>query len=538
MRIASAQIQSHLGSFQENAKKILEYSTRALEKRCDLVVFPELSLFGYWPGDLLERESVVQEQLRALRWLEKRAPQGIALLVGVVTQNEKPDGKFFKNSAALIRAGMKTRFFHKELLPTYDVFDEKRYFEKGDLEKGLFQFKGKRILVTICEDIWASGVAWKGTRYPKNPIPKLKKLKPDLVLNLSASPFSKGKDKRRLEVGKKIVKSLGAPLLYTNLVGGQDELVFDGGSFFLDKSQNIKMKSALFHEDLNLIDLDKKIGGFREPISEIEQVRQAIVMGIRDYVTNTGSKKVHLGLSGGIDSALVACLASDAVGPRNLTCVALPGPFNAEMSFDLAKELASNLGCRFESIKIDGMYELTLKKLNESFDFNEFTFANENLQARLRAMCLMAVSNRENSLLLSTGNKSELAVGYSTMYGDLAGAISPIGDLLKTQVYELSHHYNTQSELIPTQIIDREPSAELRPDQKDSDSLLPYKELDKIIEKLVVECRPARTKNEKWVLDKIYKSEFKRWQAPPIIRVSVHSFGRGRRYPIAHSVRK
>jgi NAD+ synthase (glutamine-hydrolysing) len=397
-----------------------------------------------------------------------------------------------------------------------------------------FSFKGKKVLVTICEDIWASGEAWVGTRYPKNPLLKLKGKKIDIAINLSASPFSRGKAKSRLKVAKAMVDILKAPVVYTNMVGAQDEVIFDGNSFAMKKSGKVVMNSSPFQEDLNIVDFPEDKGGWRESISEVESLRQALVLGIRDFAFKTGIERVHLGLSGGVDSAVVACLAVDAMGPNKVTMIAMPGPFSSEKSLELAKALSKNLGASLITSEINSQYEVLIKNLERDFSHSDFGLVNENAQARLRAVNLMAFANLKNSLLLNTSNKTEMAVGYSTLYGDLCGGLCPIGDLLKTEVYELARHYNMESELIPGEIISRPPTAELKANQKDSDSLPEYDILDEAVKKIVVECKPAKTEIEKWLLKKIRSSEFKRWQAPPVLRVSQHAFGRGRRVPIAH----
>ncbi|MCB0393865.1 MAG: NAD+ synthase [Bdellovibrionales bacterium] len=534
MRIASAQINSTLGDFQANAEKVLDFVNRALERRCDLVVFPELSLFGYWPADLLERKSNIEAQLKALNWLQKKIPEGIFVLVGAVTKNNSKFGKLYFNSAVLLRKAKKPVEFHKELLPNYDVFDEMRFFEKGDLSKNSFVLKGKRVLVTICEDIWASGQAWVGTRYTKNPIDSLKGKKFDLAVNLSASPFSIDKVKRRKSVATYLAKKIKGPVIYTNMVGAQDEIIFDGGSFAVDQSGKPLMQSSFFEEDLNVIDFDEKKAGHRKNITEIEKLRQSLVLGIRDFASKNGIQRLHLGLSGGIDSALVACLAVDAIGPGRVSLIYMPGPHSSDLSGSLAVELSKNLGCKLTQFDINPSYQTTLNSIEKDFGHSGFGLVNENLQSRLRAVFLMAFSNQNNSMLLNTSNKSEMAVGYSTLYGDQCGGLAPIGDLLKTQVFQLSRHYNSDHEVIPNAIIEREPTAELAPNQKDQDSLPEYSVLDKAIQKIVVECRAPSTSTDKWLIEKLRQSEFKRWQAPPVLRVSQHAFGRGRRFPITN----
>ena len=534
MRVGLAQINCTLGDFSGNREKIVEFTLRAKEKRCDLVLFPELTIMGYIPSDLLERRSILDAQLKEFEKLQKQIPDGIGVLVGVVTESKKSVGKPYYNSAALLIKGKKPRFFHKELLPTYDVFDEHRHLERGKISDGFFTFKGKRILMTICEDIWGWELPEHPTNYLENPLLALKKERVDLVLNMSASPFTIAKASDRRAVVEKTAKNFKAPMVYVNLVGGQDEIIFDGGSFAIDAKGKTLAQSIYFEEDLNIVDLETGEGGFRdEPASKVERTRQALVLGIRDYVAKTGFSKVHLGLSGGIDSAVVACLAVDAVGPGRVTGVTLPGPFNESRSRELAEKQARNLDIRMLNFPIVPTYEFALGVLKQTLGDFEFGVTNENLQSRLRGLFLMALSNKEGSVLLTTGNKSEYATGYSTLYGDMCGGLAPIGDLLKGQVYELAELYNSEREIIPREVITRPPSAELRPNQKDQDTLPPYDELDASVRRLVEQQKPARTPTDKWVLQALMKSEFKRWQAPPILKVSGHAFGRGRRMPIA-----
>lgn len=538
-RIAVAQINTVLGNFSANRQKVIEWIQRAEEKHCDLVVFPESTLFGYHPFDLLEREKLVEAQIKEIKAIEKAMPQGMAALVGVFTKNPKKTGKPYFNSAALIEKGKKTKFFHKELLPTGDVFDEARFIAQGEMKNNFFSFKGKKIFLTICEDIWAWPNEKGMSNYESNPILSLKGKKVDLVINLSASPFFPGKDKVRKSLVQKVAKAFKAPMIYTNLVGAQDEIIFDGRSFALSPNGKLLMECMPFEEDLNVLDLGKMEGGNRpQEKNPTEILRRALVLGIRDFCHKVGIKKVHLGLSGGVDSALVACLAVDALGPSQVKAFALPSQFNAAKSLSLAQDLAKNLRIDLINIPIQGIYESAKSTVDAALEIREFGLVHENLQARIRGMLLMAYSNKENSMLLATSNKSEYAAGYSTLYGDMCGGLAPIGDLTKKQVYELCALYNAQSELIPSEIITRAPSAELRPNQKDQDSLPPYDDLDASVQKLVRDCKPVSSETDRWVLGALMRSEFKRWQAPPILKVSEHSFGRGRRYPVAHQAKE
>ena len=535
MRVGIAQINSHLGDFAANRERILDYVRRARDRRCDLVVFPEASLFGYYPGDLLERREIVAAQLKELDRLEKEIPSGIAVLVGAITENPRKLGRAYYNSAVLLEKTKKRRAFHKELLPVYDVFDEGRHIERGNLEQNFFTVKGTRCLVTICEDIWAWGHLTGTASYTHNPLTKLKGKPCDLILNLSGSPYYVGKYDARLEITRQTARYLSAPLVYVNMVGGQDELIFDGGSFVIDRKGALLAQSIFFEEDLIVFDHSQKEGEFRDnEYTDTESLRRALVLGLRDFVRKSGFERVHLGLSGCLDSALVACLAVDAIGPKRVTGIALPGPFSAEESLLSARKLAENLAMGWRELPITKSYEHLLATLSCIMDVKSFDVVHENLQARLRGMFLMAYANREQSLLLTTGNKAEYAVGYATLYGDMCGGLAPIADLLKTQVWQLARHYNQHQELIPEFIIERPPSAELRPNQRDQDSLPEYFALDKSVRTLVEDYGPVRTKVDAWVLERMLRTEFKRWQAPPILRISQHAFGRGRRLPLAH----
>ncbi len=541
MRVALAQINSLLGDFENNKAKILDNVRRAVERRCDLVVFPEAALFGYHPVDLLERPSLVETQEKVLREIHKAIPKGVGVLVGAFVRNTSKKGKGFWNAAVFLERGKKPQIFAKQLLPTYDVFDESRHIEPGRLADNILNWRGKRILITICEDIWG----WPRkdnpffSTYGRNPLEDVKPRKMDLVLNLSASPFTATKLKNRMTVIKATATHFKCPMVYVNMVGGQDELIFDGASVAVDKAGKVIAQNVRFDEDLNVVDLGPEMRGAHRELAKDPQeiLRSVIVLGLRDFLRKTGFSRVHLGLSGGIDSALVACLAADAVGPSNVTAIMLPGPFTSPNSTEWSLALAKNLGIEIKEVSIVPAYKQALADFEKEFGKQGFGLVNENLQARLRGIMLMAYSNRDKSMLLGCSNKSELAVGYSTLYGDMIGGLMPIGDLLKTEVFALSRYYNSQGEIIPAEIIDRPPSAELRENQTDQDSLPPYEELDKVISNLVLGFKPVKTDLEKRVLDLMMKSEFKRWQSPPVLKISDHAFGRGRRFPVAHRAR-
>jgi NAD+ synthase (glutamine-hydrolysing) len=539
MRIALAQINPTLADFKFNKEKIISFVQQAQQRKCELVVFPECTLYGYHPFDLLERSELVKIQEKEMKDLLKQLPQGIGVIFGLITRNPDKKGRPYFNSAVFAAKGQKPRFFHKQLLPTGDVFDEARFIEPGDMSKNYFSWKGKKFFLSICEDIWAWPDKKGHSPYRVNPFMKFKKQKVDMVINLSASPYFIGKMKQREYVVSKTAAHFKAPVLYANLVGAQDEIIFDGGSFILDEKGKKIMSCLQFEEDLNVIDLKtREVWNKISKVDRTEELRRALVLGIRDFCAKTGMNRIHFGLSGGIDSALVAALAVDALGPAKVTAIALPGPFNSPKSLTLAEKLAKNLDIAFKKVEIGPMYDRAVKSFEESLGLSEFGLVHENLQARLRGLTLMAFSNKENSLLLTTGNKSEYASGYSTLYGDMCGGLAPLGDLTKEQVYELSRYYNSQAEVIPTEIIDRAPSAELRPNQKDQDSLPPYDDLDKSVQYLVEETGTVKTPTDRWLLPILMRTEFKRWQAPPILKISKHSFGRGRRYPIAHKAKE
>lgn len=541
MRIALCQINTTLGDFDFNVEKILSFIDRAKEKKTDLVIFPEACLFGYHPFDLLERDQLVDQQTQALKSFVKKIPQGMYVLVGGFEKNTGKKGRPYFNSAFLCTKGKIVKTFRKELLPTGDVFDEARFIEKGNLKDNYFKLKGKTFFLTICEDIWA----WEDKKgksvYTENPLKKIKKQKTDLVINLSASPFFEGKLAQREYVVQKTAQHFKAPMVYVNMVGAQDEIVYDGQSFLVDKKGQLKFRCEDFAEDMNVFDLNtlEDWNAHKpEKIDKTEQLRKALVLGLKDFSAKTGLRHVHLGLSGGIDSAVVACLAVDALGSNNVKLFALPTQFNLPESFSLAEKLAKNLKVELQTISIQPIYEKIKSEIDREYDIKEFQLVHENLQSRIRGLLMMAYSNKSGSLLLTTGNKSEYATGYATLYGDMCGGLAVIGDLTKKQVYDLAKHFNKEYELVPEQIITRPPSAELRPNQKDQDSLPEYDLLDSAVINIVEDRKKAKSKTDKWLLQALMKTEFKRWQAAPILKVSEHSFGRGRRFPVAHKAKE
>ncbi|MCB0356947.1 MAG: NAD+ synthase [Bdellovibrionales bacterium] len=537
MKIALAQINPTLGDFENNKNKIIEYIHKAIERTCEIIVFPEAAIMGYHPVDLLERPSIVKQQMAAINAIEKVLPGNIVVVFGGISLSPHKNGKPFCNSAFVLQKGKKRKIFAKQLLPTYDVFDEGRHIEPGKVKDNVFKFKNRKILITICEDIWAWPNSHHGKRSPyrENPIKELKSKEIDLVLNLSASPFTTNKLKSRIAVCKSTALHLKAPVVYVNMVGAQDEVIYDGGSFVTSATGKVVAKAHHFTEDVLVYDTQLGRGFIQlQEKNKYENYRQALVLGIRDFLYKTGFKKAHLGLSGGVDSALVSCLLVDAIGPQNVTCIMLPGPYTSPLSLRLSAQLVKNLGVNDFNFSISEIYNQMNKEFSEEFDVKGFSIVQENLQARLRGISLMAFSNLNNSLLFNTSNKSEFAVGYTTLYGDMVGALCPIGDLTKTDVFGLANWYNHQHELIPKEIISRPPSAELRTQQKDTDTLPSYDLLDPAVKKIVEKFLPPSSVLEKKVLKSMMLSEFKRWQAPPILKVTNHAFGRGRRLPIAH----
>lgn len=535
MRISIAQINPVLADFKYNYEKIILEMNKASQQGCDLLVFPECTLFGYHPFDLLEREKIVEEQEKIFKNLVKKVPKGLGVILGLITKNPNKKGRPYFNSAVFLVAGKKPQFFHKQLLPTGDVFDEARFIEPGDFSKNYFSWKNKKFFLTICEDIWA----WPDTKgrspYKENPLAKVKRQKIDLVINLSASPYHVGKLKKRHHVTHQTAKYFKAPLLYANLVGAQDEIIFDGASFIMSPQGKVLGNCNQFSEDFRVFELgDLKTYPKAKKFTVIEEVQRSLVLGMKDFFEKIGIKKAHLGLSGGIDSALVAALAVDALGAENIDGIAMPTSFNASESLTLARDLAKNLGIKFHEVEIQKMFDSVSQTLEKPLGLQGFSLVHENLQARLRGMTLMAFSNHHNSMLLTTSNKTEMATGYSTLYGDMCGGLAPIGDLTKTQVYELSKWYNRNREVIPERTITRPPTAELRPNQKDQDSLPEYEALDKAVVNIVEDSKRANSVTEKWLLPVLMRTEFKRWQAAPVLKISEHAFGRGRRYPIAH----
>jgi NAD+ synthetase len=547
LKIAICQINTTVGDFDGNVEKISLYLEKAKGAGCDLALFPELTLTGYPPRDLLDRFSFFEKAQKALDAVGEKA-KGIVAVLGTILENPGPGNPLF-NAAVAVKDGKVLQIYRKVLLPNYDVFDEARYFAPAPKPEPPFTYKGLKIAVTICEDIWNVEGVFTQRLYPTDPVVELAKSKPDLVLNLSASPFHYAKLSVRQTLLKDVTQKTKAPVLYCNLVGGNDELIFDGSSMAMDAAGNLFQLGKPFEEDFFVYDTENpSLKPPPSPVSETAQIHRALVLGTRDYVRKCGFQKVLVGLSGGIDSALVASIAAEALGPENVMGVTMPSPFSSQGSIEDSRSLASALGIEFKELPITPLFEGSLKTLAPLFKDLPRDLAEENLQARLRGLLLMALSNKFNRLVLSTGNKSELAVGYCTLYGDMCGGLAVISDVPKGMVYQLARHVNSLNPepVIPEATFTKPPSAELRPNQTDQDSLPPYDTLDAILRLYVEENQPP-SKIEKAgfdkalvkdVLKKINQNEYKRRQMAPGLKVTTKAFGMGRRVPIAQKFKE
>ena len=538
MKIGILQLNFTVGDFRGNSEKIVSAYERAVREGAELCVGSELGLCGYPPRDLLNRRDFVESHERALREVAKRVGK-VPLLIGGIEKTNQKTGRPLYNTAFLVEKGKTRAVARKILLPTYDVFDEDRYFEAGD-KVGSVRIAGKRVGVTICEDIWNDEDLWPERRYRIDPVRELAKKGMDLLINLSASPWNIGKEKVRYRLLAEVAKREKIPVIQVNQVGGNDELVFDGQSLGVGVKGGLLARGVAFMEDVKVVD----IGGKEEkPVwaGDEEQVFQALVLGTRDYLQKCGFQEVVLGLSGGIDSALVAVVAAEALGKDKVLGVAMPSRFSSAGSLADAEALAKRLGIRYQKIPIEDTFAAMLRSIAPAREGRSGGLTEENLQSRIRGMTLMAISNDSGRLLLTTGNKSEMAVGYCTLYGDMCGALAVIADVPKTLVYRISRWINREREIIPKNSIEKAPSAELRPDQKDQDSLPPYEELDRILESYVVNEGSIQGMVKKGIskvlaeemVRKIDISEYKRRQAAPGLKVTTKAFGVGRRIPLA-----
>ncbi|HTS38326.1 MAG TPA: NAD+ synthase [Candidatus Solibacter sp.] len=541
MKIALGQINPTVGDFAGNAAKIIEYSQRAHAAGAGLILFPELSVCGYPPRDLVERSSFVSKNRETVEKIAT-ATQGIAVICGIVTPADSDTGKSVMNSAALLIEGKVAFTQSKMLLPTYDVFDEMRNFAPARSQQ-LFPFCGNRMALTICEDAWNDKQFWRRRLYTVDPVEALIKQGGNFVLNISASPFWIGKREFRRNMLASICKQHNVPMVLVNQVGGNDSLVFDGSSLVMNPAGDVVAQGKSFEEDLIYFDSKTLSGEMHEQVSGEEgSAYAALVLGTRDYMRKCGFTKAIIGLSGGIDSALTAVIAADAVGPENVIGVGMPGPYSSQGSIDDARALAQNLGIRFELLSINSACEAYRQTLQGVFAGQKEDVTEENIQSRARGTLLMALSNKFGAIVLSTGNKSELGVGYCTLYGDMVGGLAVISDLPKTMVYRLSHHVNSRRPVIPAATLEKPPSAELRPDQKDSDSLPPYEVLDAVLEDYVEDGYPAEhiaqdhgidIETVRRVIRMVDRAEYKRQQAAPGLKITPKAFGYGRRMPIA-----
>ena len=541
MKIALGQINPTVGDFAGNATKIIEFSHQAQAGGAGLILFSELSVCGYPPRDLVERVSFVQHNRESLERIATET-RGIAVICGVVTPAYAQSGKLVMNSAALLQDGRVAFLQSKMLLPTYDVFDEMRNFAPAKSQM-LFPFCGKQMALTICEDAWNDKHFWNNRLYTFDPVEALVRAGGNFVLNISASPFWLGKRELRRDMLATIARNYKVPVVMVNQVGGNDSLVFDGSSLVLNPAGEVIAQGKSFEEDLVYFDSDRLTGEIHSQIEgEEASVYSALVLGTRDYVRKCGFRQVIVGLSGGIDSALTAAIAVDALGPENVIGVGMPGPYSSQGSIDDARSLAENLGIHFELLCIGDIFESYRKTLAPVFAGRQEDETEENIQSRARGALLMALSNKFRGIVLSTGNKSELGVGYCTLYGDMVGGLAVISDVPKTMVYRLSHFVNSRRAVIPQASLEKPPSAELRPGQKDSDTLPPYEVLDAILEDYVEDSHsPDQIATERGfdvslvrrVIRMVERSEYKRQQAAPGLKISAKAFGYGRRFPIA-----
>ena len=540
MRIALLQINPTAGDIAGNSRLIVDGVKRAREEKADLVVTPELALMGYLPRDLLMSRGFVRKSCEELSRIASELDDAPAALIGVATPSPSDMGRPLYNSAVLIHGGQVGPAFHKTLLPTYDVFDEDRYFEPAR-EPGVLECNGWRLGISICEDVWNDRDFWQRRRYHIDPIEELTRKGAQAILNLSASPFTVGKQQMRERMLAQMASKYRVPLLITNQVGANDDLIFDGRSAAFDENGRLFARARGFESDLMIVDLDARSGAVSEDdFSPEAEIWNALVLGVRDYARKTRFRKVLLGLSGGIDSALTAAIAADAMGPENVLGVMMPSVYSSEGSVTDSEELVRNLGIRSLTLPISSIMKTYDETLAPAFRGLDPDVTEENIQSRIRGALLMALSNKFGSLLLTTGNKSEMSVGYCTLYGDMNGGLAVIADLPKMMVYRVSRWRNQRKADIPEAILTKAPSAELRPDQTDQDSLPPYELLDQILELHVEQSQSAEEiiaqgfdeATVRRVLRLVRIAEFKRKQAPPVLKVTSRAFGTGWRMPI------
>lgn len=549
MKIALGQTNATIGDLAGNVSRMVEFSTEASKQQASLIVFPELSITGYPPLDLVEKPSFVRRSEEALDELASRTAElPIAIVAGYVGESHSSTGKHAANRAALVQSGQVRFRQTKSLLPTYDVFDEARYFAPGD-KRDLFSLGGRKVALAVCEDAWNDKQFWERRLYTVDPVEEMAQMGADMLLSINASPYSMGKRELRRDMFAAAARHYGFPVVMVNQVGGNDQLVFDGSSFAMNAKGDVVATARSFGEDLVFANLVSGEGDDHGNFAdECEAAFEALVLGTRDYLRKCGFRQVLIGLSGGIDSSLTAVVAVEAVGRENVIGVGMPGPYSSEHSISDARALAQNLGIRFELIGISPVYDQFRSVLQPTFQGLPMDVTEENLQSRLRGVTLMALSNKLGALVLTTGNKSELAVGYCTLYGDMCGGLAVISDVPKTLIYSLSRVANRRyPNAIPESVFEKPPSAELRPDQKDSDSLPDYEVLDAILRcyveemlapKQIAELLQLPLETVADVTRKVDLNEYKRQQAAPGLKVTTKAFGMGRRFPIAQRYRE
>ncbi|CAN5681119.1 NAD+ synthase [soil metagenome] len=556
MKVTIAQINSTNGDLAGNVAKVLQAIEKAKTDGADIVVFPELITHGYTSQDWFQDSDIIARSLEPLEQIIP-ATEGITAIVGTIRPNEDTDGRRIYNCAAVVSNGELVRFVDKSLLPEYDVFDDPRYFEPNENPNGIVEIttndgKSHRLGVVVCEDFWNDKTFWKERLYDNDPTDIVVQHGAEIIISINASPYNKGKIKLRCEMVAHRARRAKTPVVFVNLVGGNDGIIFDGASLIADSEGDIILQAKAFEEFVETVEIDDALPDSRGITGdECESIRQALVLGIRDYARKNNFQKAVLGLSGGIDSALTAALAAEAIGAENLLCVLMPSPFSSEGSIKDSEELVKNLGCESRIEPISGAFEILLNQLHfEKPKKGGENLAAENMQSRLRGVILMSISNAEHRLVLATGNKSELAVGYCTLYGDTNGGLAVLGDVLKTEVWEISKQINKNAgrEIIPNKIIEKKPSAELAPNQFDQDSLPPYELMDPILEayfekKLSPQAIIAEGHDADLVYSLLNKvespaNEFKRRQLPPTLIISKNAIGIGRRRPVTHKYRR
>ncbi|MBK6284840.1 MAG: NAD+ synthase [Draconibacterium sp.] len=543
MKVAFAQLNYTIGDFEGNSTKIIANIGKAKTEGADLVIFSELSVTGYYPHDLLEKKEFIQKAENTVVKIAEKCV-GIAAVIGAPRINENSRGKKLYNSAFFLNEGKIQHIQNKTLLPTYDIFDEYRHFEPNR-EFNIVELKGEKIAVTICEDLWdelpTANEFGKDKLYQISPMEELSKLEPDFVVNISASPFSYNQEEWRKNVLINKAKKFRIPIFYNNQVGAQTELIFDGGSVFIDRNGEVVKELKYFEEDFMIVDTENFGEKQLQPKSEtIEKIHNALVLGIRDYFGKMGFRKATLGLSGGIDSAITVVLAVRALGAENVRVLLMPSKYSSDHSVEDARQLAENLGIKYDIINIQSAVDEFETALSPIFAGTSPDITEENIQARARGIYLMAISNKFGHILLNTTNKSECAVGYGTLYGDMNGGLAVLGDVYKMDVFRLAHFINLENEIIPVNTITKPPSAELRPDQKDSDSLPEYHDLDRMLFSYIeMNLSPKEIMEQGFdeavvnrVIRMVNMNEYKRFQAAPILRISSKAFGFGRRMPL------